>query len=250
MRRKSIINALLILCMLYLTACTKETGVSEEATSVTNTPKEEEFLVVSAMDTTDEVNGYAIDFGITRWSMEEFDGQVKEVSDIICQQFIDYNPLSSKLPSCWAKEFDSSSEILKYLGCDMIIIPTWDLEETMSTLSVYGDEEGNFEKLFIEVDYLTDNLRMQSFAHVLTESNNENSFLYGSGNYETNVQEEGITPDGFQYIVITTDANSYGYISKDGFLIKNGVFYNFHLAYTAEYEQEAAARLEQWFKYF
>ena len=82
--------------------------------------------------------------------MDVFEGQVMEVSDIILKQYVDHNPLSSTQPSWWQREFDSSAEIRDYLGCDILIIPTWDLEETMSTLTVYGDEEGNFEKLCVE----------------------------------------------------------------------------------------------------
>jgi hypothetical protein len=234
--------------MLCLTACAQEIGDSDETTSVTNKSQEEEFLVVSDMYSTDEDSGFAIDFQITRWSMDTFEGQVMEVSDIIRKQYVDYNPVSSAHPSWWEREFDSSAEIRDYLGCDILIIPTWDLEETMSTLTVYGDEQGNLKELYVEMDYLTDNIRMQSFSYVFTESSDEDSFLYESGPYD--VQDEGLTPDGFKYVVITSSENSYGYICKDGFLIKNGVLYNFHLAYTAAYEQEAEARLEQWFANF
>ncbi|HKL79203.1 MAG TPA: hypothetical protein VJ888_02065 [Mobilitalea sp.] len=245
MGRKLLINAVLVFCMICLTACAQETGDSNEITSVTDKAQKDEFLVVSDMNSIDEVSGFAIDFEIERWSMDTFKGQVIEVSDIIRKQYENVNPLSSTTPSWWMREFDSIAKIQEYLGCDRLIIPTWDLEETMSTLTVIGDEEGTLEKLCVEIYYVTDNLRMQSFSYIFTEASDENSFLYEIG--DTYLQEEGLTSNGFEYDVITSSENEYGYICKDGFMIKNGVLYNFHLAYTAEYEKEAEARLEQWF---
>ena len=218
--------------------------------TITEESLEEECLAVTDIHSADEESGFSIDLNIKRWSMDVFEGQVREVSDIILKQYVDHNPVSSTMPSWWQREFDSSEEIRDYLGCDMLIIPTWDIEETMSTLTVCGDEEGNFENLCVEMDYLTDNIRMQSFSYIFTDSSEEDSHFYAMNQYETYVQEEGLTPDGFQYDVITSSENPYGYISKNGFLIKNGVLYNFHLAYTAAYEQEAEARLVQWFANF
>lgn len=236
--------------MVCLTACTQKPEDLDDTAAEMNESQVEESFTVSDMHSTDNDSGFAIDFEITRWPMDTFEGQVKEVPDIIRQQYVDYDPISSKSPGWWYKEFNSSTELLDYLGCSNLIIPTWDLEETKSSLGVNGDEEGNFDQLHVEVDYLNDNVRMQSICHIFTEFSDQDSRLYGYGQYETFIQEEGLTPDGYDYVVITTGENSYGYIGKDGFLIRNGVLYNLHLAYTEEYEQEAKELLEQWLDNF
>lgn len=245
MKRQSLTKAVLLLCMVCLTACTQKSEDLGDTTSGMNEPPVEETFAVLDMHSADKDSGFTIDLEITRWPMDTFEGQVKEVSDIIRQQYVDYDPISSKSPGWWYREFNSSTELLDYIGFHKIIIPTWDIKETKSSLTVNGDEEGNFDNLYLEVDYIIENVRMQLICHIFTEFSDQDSWLYGYGHYETFIQEEGITPDGYDYIVITTYENSYGYISKDGFLIKNGIFYNLHLAYTAAYEQEAKELIEQ-----
>lgn len=183
---------------------------------------------------------------LTKWSMEAFQGEIQEVPDIIVAQHQNYPLLSSLSPDFYSKDFASSKEMLRYVGLDVVKIPSWDLEETQNALSLYGTETGEFKEVHLETDYKTDNLWIQCFARIYMDKQDAVRLHGLEHSGVTVAMEEYYNQAGKFFLFTTASVSEYGSCHKDAYLVEEDVFYNLHIGYKPEYETEAQERLEQW----
>ncbi|WP_343210125.1 hypothetical protein [Anaerolentibacter hominis] len=192
--------------------------------------------------------GYAVQYDIYKCPVDAFEGEITQVSDIIRKQYENHVEWSSTSPDYWAKDFESVAALRKYLGCELMFFPEWDIAEMSTKLTIYGKREGSLERLHTEIWYQTDNITMQAVSSVYTEDDSQDNVFYRIGDKnQTYEVSEYMAECGQQCTIVTNSANLRGYLGKDGYMIKDGVLYNLHMAYQEEYEAEAQNRMKQWY---
>lgn len=194
--------------------------------------------------------GYKIEAVINEMSEKEFKGEVKEVKSIIRTQIKAYKPWMSSLPTTWRGKYDTSAEMLEYLGCEHVSFPNFGWQEEWSYLYVDAkDRWGNFQRICAEVYYTCGNYRIFTDATMYMELQSDRITIGGLDKYrDSYTQETYITEDGRTAVIVCAwDGINLSY--ADGYVVVGNVLYNIHLiggGYTEQMHAEAIAVVQQW----
>ncbi|MBQ8558944.1 MAG: hypothetical protein IJ439_03045 [Tyzzerella sp.] len=196
-------------------------------------------------------SGYDLSVDIKKVPISQLQGDVRQVSEIIAEQFDNYEPWDSWYPGSWYKEFPSSAEAIAFVGLKSLESLDWNLKELNTSLSVTGNAEGELQSLDIETDYKVEDIRLQAYSRIYTE-NYTDEIIFGIRTTEDISFTEAYytTDNGLQCHIVTSTALESGYLSKEGYVVKNGVLYSLHIAYLEKDAKQAEELMCQWAELF
>ncbi len=196
-------------------------------------------------------SGYDLTANVERFPITDFSPELQGVGTAIQEQFAEYELWSSWYPGHWQKEFDAPQEAADFIGLDGLKLLDWDLTPTRITLNVSGDKDGVLDSLIWETDYVDGDVRCQAFVRIYTE-NAEGDVILATRTTEeeTFAQSYYTTKSGKTCHIITASALESGCMGLDGYLVKNGVLYQLHIAYLEEDAGKALDRMTQWAELF
>ncbi len=193
-------------------------------------------------------SGYDLSVEIERVPMEALQGEIREVPELIRQQIREAEMTSSWFPGHWQRDFASRDEACDYIGFDGLMKRLdWDLEEQRTTLSVYGDPDGQLLQVRLESGYIEENIRLQCFSTIYTE-NDTGEIVIGSRTTEGVEFRESFYTTGRdkRCHMIESSALESGYLGLDGYVVDHGVLYQLHIAYLEEDALRARELMYQW----
>ena len=194
--------------------------------------------------------GYDLGAAVKKIPVRELKGEISELSEIIRQQYKDYDPVSSWSPGHVEKAFSSGEEAIAYIGYDALKLADPGMKEQEVTVSAYGDEDGRISSVTLEVnysDYALDQPRAQSFTQIYTE-NYEEEIMTGARTTEDLEFTESwyTTVNGSQCQIIEATPLESGFIMKDGYIVEDGILYNLHIAYKEKDTEKAQEMMRKW----
>lgn len=194
--------------------------------------------------------GYKIEAVMDRMPERELKGDVKEVKGIIRAQIRAYKPWLSSLPGIWRGKFDTSAEMLEYLGCEYVSFPEFGWQEEWCYLYVDSkDQWGNFQRVNAEVEYSYNDYRISVGATMYMELPSGRVTIGSMDKYrDSYTQEAYVTEDGRTAVIVCAwDGINLSYI--DGYVVVGNVLYKIHLiggGYTEQMHTQAMAVVRQW----
>lgn len=240
--------AIIAACIALLTVlCGSAWAIAEGGLSFLGTSSE------TWEDGTIEI-GYQIEAVLDEMPMSQIKGDARSVSKIIQKQFREHTLLDSWLPNCWRGRYDTSAEMLEYLGCEHISFPDFGWQEERSTLYIDAkDQMGNFQRVDAEVYYTHADYRIYTHAIMYMELDSGRVTLGSLDKYrDSYTQETYVTEDGRTAVIVCAwDGINLSYI--DGFVVVGNVLYYIHLiggGYTEEMQAEAIDLVQQWLDAF
>ena len=194
-----------------------------------------------------EESGYELSAEIVKFPVEELKGDIREVSELIKQQYASYQPTMSSFPGSLERAFKTRDEACNYIGFDRIKRLQLNAEEGQTILRVDGTANGDFNSVSVETGYTAGDIRMQFFTNIYTE-NAEGEITIGAFTTEKVDFTETFytTKNGKTLHIIEESALNSGYLSKDGYLVEDGVLYLLHISYQKKDADQADALLKQW----
>ena len=87
-------------------------------------------------------SGYDMAAQLTPFPEEALTGDIREVPAILRRQLEEAAPWSDQLPNTCYRQFDTAAQALAYVGLEELRPIRWDVEETGTTLSVFGGAQG------------------------------------------------------------------------------------------------------------
>ena len=235
-------------CVALLTAlCGSAWAIAEGGLSFLGTSSE------TWEDGTIEI-GYQIEAVLDEMPMSQIKGDVKSVKKIIQKQIREYKPWMSSLPQCWRGKYDTSEQMLEYLGCEHISFPDFGWQEEQSTLCIDAkDYTGSFQRVDAEVYYTHADYRIDTHAIMYMELDSDRVTLGSYDKYrDSYTQETYITEDGRTAVIVCAwDGVNMSYI--DGYVAVGNVLYYIHLiggGYTAGMQADAIDLVKQWLDAF
>lgn len=195
--------------------------------------------------------GYNVDIYLEKYPESVFTGQVREAGPVIRQQILNYKSYMSQLPNIMYRRFDTAAQAMEYLGCAPLAMPDCGFTETGSTVSVYGDQQGNMLQVSLETGYEYQELRMQAFARVYTTLY-DGDIGTGARDLDGDSYWEGAyTTDDGQECLVMYSADGYGtYETVDGYIVVDNIFYNLHVIYHDGQRAQAEEALYRWLDWF
>lgn len=190
--------------------------------------------------------GYIIQMDMERFARSDFKGEVLEVEGFIRKQIAEYEPYMSQMPNHWIGKFDSLEEVDLYLGLEAFINPEWYMEEQGVTLSIRGDEQGQFEHISIDTIYQAEDMIMQSFVHIMTENTDDDTFSLSNITQNRHLAVPYTNENGNECMIIGSTTAAGGYWTKDGYVVVDGILYYAHVAYKTGQEEQAIQILREW----
>lgn len=211
------------------------------------------YCVISE-DGTKEI-GYRIEVTLEEtteeMSMHQIKGQVKEVKEIICARYEDYKPgMGGVCPSLWRGEYETSTQMLDYLGCEYVRFPDLGWKERKSELWVQAkDKIGNFRDITAYVYYTRGDQNVGTSATIYMDIP-FNGISVGHSDFRRDryTQESYVTEDGRTAIIVCAwEENTLCYLS--GYAVVGNVLYSVWSTVNADTQQtqaEAIALVKQW----
>lgn len=192
--------------------------------------------------------GYHLNISLKKMPLDDIKGDVREVKDIILQQYENFGPLSSQLPNTWYKNYQTAQEALDYLGCDHLRLPDLGWQEQRSQLSVMGTNAGDFTYLSLEVDYQVDDFRMQAFARIYTELYDGEVTTGSLDPYRDAYENQAyVTPSGKNCVIMYgLEDGAFCYV--DGYIVSDNILHNLNVI--GSDQAKAEALLYQWLDSF
>lgn len=178
-------------------------------------------------------------------------GEVKQVSQEIRKQMAAYQPTQSWYPNSWSKKYASAEEAIDFIGLDTIQKLDWKLEEKHASLTILGANNGDIKHISLETRYQECDVRLQAYTQIYTENYKEQVTYGARATEELSFGESYYTTkNDLQCHIITSTAMESGYLGMDGFIVKDGILYNLHIAYQQQDADIAEDLLHQWAEQF
>ena len=196
-------------------------------------------------------SGYELSAEIVKFPADVLQGEIREVPALIRQQYDSYEPFMDWLPGSWIKAFETRDDACDYVGFDGIRRLHWDLTEEQTVLCVQGTETGDLTSVSVETGYTAGDVRLQFFSELYTE-NEEGGITILTAMAENVGFAETFrtTGSGKTVHVIEQTAMESGYLSKDGYLVDEGILYHLHVVYREKDADRAEELLMQWAELF
>ena len=198
-----------------------------------------------------EESGYELSAEVVKYPADEFKGEIREVPELIRQQFDSYEPFMSWFPGDWERIFETRDQACDYVGFDRIKRPQWNAREEQTILRVQGTEEGDITSVCVETWYTDGDIRMQFFTDVFTENAEEEITVSTVMAEKVGFAETfRTTSSGKTLHVIEQTAMESGFLSKDGYLVEDGIIYSLHVIYKEKDAEQAEELLMRWAELF
>ena len=178
-------------------------------------------------------------------------GNIKGVSEEIRKQIASYQPTQSWYPNSWYKTYASSEDAIAFVGLDTIQKLDWELDEKHASLTVLGANNGDIKHISLETRYQEGEVRLQAFTQIYTK-NYQEQITYGTRTTEDASFKESYytTKKNLQCHIISSTALESGYMGMDGYIVRDGILYNLHIAYKQQDTELAEDLLHQWAEQF
>ena len=195
----------------------------------------------------DDETGFDLSVAMEKAPMDALTGDVREVGDMIAQQFKDYNVFDSWYPGAWQTTFSTRDMACDYIGLDRLKRIDLGYEEQETILDVLGNEQGQILSINLETRYSVGEMNVQFFSSIYTE-NYEDEIETGVRTTEDLAYEESFysTANGKQCRIISSSAMESGYLGMDGYIVDDGVLYTLHIAYKENDSAQAAELMHHW----
>ena len=192
-------------------------------------------------------SGYDMAAQLTPFPEEALTGDIREVPALIRRQIEEATPWSNQLPNVYIREFDTSAKAIEYVGLEELRPIRWDVEETGTTLSVFGGQRGEIASVSIMTYCRRGEVRLQSQAWLRTEKGGADAALGVRTTEDVDYTEESFTAaGGFICHVIRSTALESGNVTYDGYIVRAGILYTLHAAYPPSAEAQADGLLHTW----
>lgn len=197
--------------------------------------------------TSQKESGYELSAEIVKYPADALQGEIREVPDVIRQQFASYEPYMDWFPGSWEKAFGTRDDACDYVGFEKIKRLRWDLREEQTLLHVQGTEKGDLTSVSVETGYVSGDIRLQFFSDVFTENTEGDVTILTAMAEKVGFTETFCTANSGKTVhVIGQTAMESGWLSKDGYLVEDGILYHLHIAYQQKDADRAEALLTQW----
>ena len=192
-------------------------------------------------------SGYELSAEIVKYPAEVLQGEIREVPAAIRQQYASYEPFINQLPGSWEGTFQTRDDACDYVGFDRIKRLHWDPQEEQTLLHVRGTENGDLTSVMVETWYTAGDVRLQFFTDLYTENEEGEIAILTAMTEKVGFTETfRNTNSGKTVHVIEQTAMESGYLSKDGYLVEEGILYHLHVAYREKDAARAEELLTQW----
>ncbi len=177
-------------------------------------------------------SGYDISAWLTPFPEEELTGEIREVPAILRRQLAETAPWSDQDPHVYIREFDTAAEAIRFVGLAELRPIRWDVEETGTTLSVFGGAQGEIAGVSIMTYCRRGEVRLQAQASLRTENDDSDSTFGVRTTEDLDYTEESFTAaGGFACRVIRSTALESGFAAYEGYIVCDGILYTLHAAY-------------------
>ena len=194
-----------------------------------------------------EESGYELSAEIVRFPADVLQGEIREVPDLIKQQFVSYEPFMDWFPGSWEKAFETRDDACDYVGFNKIKRLHWSPQEEQTLVRVQGTEQGDITSVSVETSYTAGDIRLQFFSDIYTENTEGEITVLTAMAEKVGFTETFRTAGSGKTIhVIEQTAMESGYLSKDGYLVEEGILYHLHIAYLEKDAGRAEDLLMQW----
>lgn len=192
-------------------------------------------------------SGFDLDVAVQKIPMDDFSENIHEVGDIIEQQFKNYKLYDSWYPGEWQTTFLTRDKACEYIGFAGLKQIDWGFDEQITTLRVWGDEQGRVLSLDIETSYVIGDMNVQFSSQIYTE-NYEEELVLGTRISESVEFEESFytTASNKQCHIVSSSALESGYMCLKGYIVDEGILYNLHIAYKENDSTRAMEVMHQW----
>lgn len=192
-------------------------------------------------------SGFRLSVKAEKIPEKAFTGEIREVHDILIQQFENYDLLSNASPGYWQKSFPSSEAARQYIGLDVLKKVSLELVEQKNTLVVLGDSDGRIHELILETDYTVGDIRMQAFSQVYSEYYEGDMTIGGSTTeYVEFTESFYTTAKQKQCHVISGTVMESEYQIMEGYMVEDGVMYHLNIAFLEQDAEQSKELLHQW----
>lgn len=197
-------------------------------------------------------SGYSITAEIKKIPKNSLKGQVVEASDIVIEQYRNYDPYSSKFPGVYEREFNFAEDAVKYVGLKNLVIPFFPYQNAATEVIAECTEDGKIASVRVETVNLSEAVRVQVMSQIITTAYKNDVFD------EWNVYPEDLeytwtdflTPDSYTCQVVESTPLESGYQTISGYLVNDDIIYRIHLAFQDDNRQEAEDILHTWAEWF
>ena len=187
-----------------------------------------------------QTKGYMIEMDLNRFARHDFQGEVLEVEGFIRKQIAEYKPYMSQLPQFWYGRYETFEEAANYLGLEALKNLEWDIDEKNVTLCIQGNNQGVFKSIYIESYYEDTDLRLQGYAHILTEKADGDELSLSHITSQTHLAATYTNENGNECMIVGSN------LSKDGYVVSDGILYYVHVSYQPGQEKQAIDMLRSW----
>lgn len=192
-------------------------------------------------------SGYDISARLTPFPEEALTGDIREVPALIRRQLEEATIWSSWLPNDYVREFETAAQALEYVGLEELRPIRWAVEETGTTLSVFGGKRGEIVSVSIMTSLREGDVRLQAQASLRTENNSADATFGVRTTEDVDYTEETFTAvGGFTCQLIRSTALESGVLIYDAYLIRAGILYTLHAAYPPSAAPLADELLHTW----
>ena len=195
----------------------------------------------------DEESGYDLGVAIEKAPVDNLSEDIRDVGDIIAQQFRDYSPFDSWFPGAWQTDFSTRSMACDYIGYDRLKKIDLGYDEQETILDVQGNKQGEILSIDLETRYSVGGMNVQFWSSIYTEYYEE-EIKIDTRTTESLAYEEDYytTAGGKQCQIISSSALESGYLCLDGYIVDDGVLYNLHIAYRNTDSAQATDLMHRW----
>ncbi len=192
-------------------------------------------------------SGYDMAAQLTPFPEEALTGDIREAPALIRRQIEEATLWSNQSPNVYICEFDTSAQALEYVGLEELRPIRWDVEETGTTLSVFGGQRGEIASVSIMTYCQKGDVRLQTQAWLRTENDSADNTFSVRTTEDVDYTEECFTAaGGFDCHVIRSTALESGFVTYDGCIVRAGILYTLHAAYLPSAEAQADGLLHTW----
>ena len=196
-------------------------------------------------------SGYELSAEIVKFPADALQGEIREVPAEIRRQFASYEPFMDRLPGSWEKAFGTRDDACDFIGFDGLKRLRWELPEERTLVYVQGTEQGDLTSVTVETQYTDGDIRLQFFSNLYTENAEGEITVLTAMAEKVDFTETFLTANSGKTVhVIEQTAMESGFLSKDGYLVEEGILYHLHLAYREKDAARAEELLMQWAELF
>ena len=103
-----------------------------------------------------------------------------------------------------------------------------------------------FKSIYIESYYEDTDLRLQGYAHILTEKADGDELSLSHITSQTHLAATYTNKNGNECMIVGSTTCVNGYWSKDGYVAVDGILYYAHVSYQTGQEKQAIDLLREW----